>query len=131
LYFVTLITWTAGRITETQAQVCEHLNIVGLVGSIDNDMCSTDVTIGAFSSLHRICEAVDAINTTATSHARAFVVEVMGRNCGWLGLMASIATASDWLFVPEQPMMVDNWQKVFCDTLKEVPLCLIVPTLGS
>ncbi|CAG8512872.1 7992_t:CDS:2, partial [Scutellospora calospora] len=57
--------------------------------SIENDMAS-DVTIGAVTSLHRICEAVDSISSTAFSHSHAFVIEVMGRHCGWLALMAAI-----------------------------------------
>lgn len=67
-----------------------HLRIVGLVGSIDNDMSLTDMTIGAPTALHRICEAIDNINTTALSHSRAFVIEVMGRHCGWLALFSAI-----------------------------------------
>jgi 6-phosphofructokinase 1 len=55
-----------------------------MVGSIDNDMCGTDMTIGAVTALHRIVECLDAIFTTAASHQRTFVVEVMGRNCGFL-----------------------------------------------
>lgn len=60
------------------------------MGSIDNDMSMTDLTIGALTALHRICEAIDNINSTAISHSRAFVIEVMGRHCGWLALMAGI-----------------------------------------
>lgn len=55
----------SGRITDTLAQQHDHLNIVGLVGSIDNDFCGTDMTIGTDSALHRIIEVVDAIMTTA------------------------------------------------------------------
>lgn len=54
-----------GRITAEKAKQHDHLNIVGLVGSIDNDFCGTDMTIGADSALHRIIEIVDAITTTA------------------------------------------------------------------
>ncbi len=50
----------------------------------------TDTTIGAYTALHRICESMDNISSTAFSHSRAFVVEVMGRHCGWLALMAGI-----------------------------------------
>lgn len=56
---------TLGRITDTLAEQHDHLNIVGLVGSIDNDFCGTDMTIGADSALHRIMEIIDAIMTTA------------------------------------------------------------------
>jgi len=54
-------------------------------------MSLTDLTIGAPTALHRICEAIDSINSTAASHQRAFVLEVMGRHCGWLALMAGVA----------------------------------------
>lgn len=52
------------------------------MGSIDNDFCGTDMTIGTDSALHRIIEAIDAIVSTAYSHQRTFIMEVMGRNCG-------------------------------------------------
>ncbi|KAI9497468.1 6-phosphofructokinase [Zychaea mexicana] len=105
----------ANRISAEQAEKHKHLTIVGLVGSIDNDMSSTDITIGAVTSLHRICEAVDSINTTALSHSRAFVVEVMGRHCGWLALMAGIATGADFVFIPERPPSEDDWESRLCN----------------
>ncbi len=71
---------------ETRAKY-SHLNIVGMVGSIDNDFCGTDMTIGTDSALHRIVEAVDAIIPTADSHQRTFIMEVMGRHCGYLALV--------------------------------------------
>lgn len=58
------------------------LHIAGMVGSIDNDFCGTDMTIGTDSALHRIIEAIDAIVSTAYSHQRTFIMEVMGRHCG-------------------------------------------------
>mgnify|MGYP003362676316 CR=1 FL=1 len=103
------------EISEEQFSNYKHLNICGTVGSIDNDMASTDATIGAYSSLARICEAVDYINATANSHQRAFVVEVMGRHCGWLALMAGIATAADWIFIPEKPSSRDEWASHMCE----------------
>ena len=88
--FLLNLVQSVGRITEEQAKAHGHLKIVGLVGSIDNDMSMTDLTIGAPTALHRICEALDNIDSTAYSHSRAFVLEVMGRHCGWLALMAGI-----------------------------------------
>jgi len=79
------------------------LSVVGLVGSIDNDMVGIDMTIGADTALHRITDALDALGSTAASHQRAFVVEVMGRRCGYLGLMGGLAGGADWVFVPEDP----------------------------
>lgn len=85
------LNFVSGRITQEKAAAHAHLKIVGLVGSIDNDMSMTDMTIGAPTALHRICEAMDNINSTAISHSRAFVIEVMGRHCGWLALLAGVA----------------------------------------
>jgi 6-phosphofructokinase 1 len=100
------------------AQRHPHLTIVGLVGSIDNDMFGTDMTIGADTALHRITEAVDAIASTAASHQRAFVVEVMGRHCGYLALMASLAGSANWVFIPESPPEADDWETEMCETLR-------------
>ena len=77
--------------------------IAGLVGSIDNDMVGTDMTIGADSALHRIVEAIDAVGSTAASHQRSFVIEVMGRHCGYLALMSAIAGGADYVLIPENP----------------------------
>ncbi|OMH86302.1 ATP-dependent 6-phosphofructokinase [Zancudomyces culisetae] len=107
-----------GSITEAQAIYNKNLMIVGMVGSIDNDLASTDMTIGASSALARICESVDALQSTATSHSRAFVVEVMGRHCGWLALNAAICTGADYLFIPEDPPTTNEWQKKMCSSLE-------------
>ncbi len=108
-----------GQISAEQADENPDLHIVGLVGSIDNDMCGTDITIGADTALHRITEAVDAISSTAASHQRAFIVEVMGRNCGYLALMAGIATGADWVLIPENPPNGDNWEDRMCNIMLE------------
>lgn len=109
------------QLSEEQIKPYQHLNIVGLVGSIDNDMSSTDATIGCYSSLGRICQAVDFIESTAFSHSRAFVIEVMGRHCGWLALMAGISTGADHIFIPENPPGVD-WGKQMCGVIAKVSL---------
>jgi 6-phosphofructokinase 1 len=96
-----------------------HLYIVGLVGSIDNDMYGTNMTIGADTALHRITEAIDAISSTAASHQRTFVVKVMGRNCGYLALMGALATGADWVLIPEYPPNVEDWREVMCNRLKK------------
>jgi 6-phosphofructokinase 1 len=108
------------KITSDQAAPYKTLSIVGLVGSIDNDMAMTDATIGAFSSLHRICESVDSISATASSHSRAFVIEVMGRHCGWLALMAGISTGADFIFLPERPPIVGKWEKEMLQVIEKV-----------
>ncbi|XP_046655200.1 ATP-dependent 6-phosphofructokinase-like isoform X2 [Daphnia pulicaria] len=107
-----------GDITPEQAKKFAHLNIVGMVGSIDNDFCGTDMTIGTDSALHRIIEAVDAIAATAYSHQRTFIMEVMGRHCGYLGLVAALACEADFVFIPEWPPEVE-WPEVLCKKLKQ------------
>ncbi|KAK5163671.1 hypothetical protein LTR04_002363 [Oleoguttula sp. CCFEE 6159] len=106
------------ELTAEQVEPFKHLNIVGLVGSIDNDMSSTDATIGCYSSLQRICQAVDFIDATAFSHQRAFVIEVMGRHCGWLALMAGVSTGADFVFLPEKPP-AENWEEDMCKIIKK------------
>lgn len=106
------------RISQEMADAHPYLYIVGLVGSIDNDMHGTDMTIGTDTALHRITEAVDAISSTASSHQRSFVVEVMGRACGYLALMSALATGADWVFIPESPPDVENWEETMCNVLQ-------------
>lgn len=107
------------KITKEQEVRYKHLNICGTVGSIDNDMSTTDATIGAYSALDRICTAIDYVEATANSHSRAFVVEVMGRNCGWLALLAGIATSADYILIPEKPASSREWQDQMCDIVSK------------
>ncbi|KAK3330572.1 phosphofructokinase-domain-containing protein [Apodospora peruviana] len=109
---------STGELKAEQIQAYKHLNIVGLVGSIDNDLSGTDATIGCYSALARICYAVDLIEATASSHSRAFVIEVMGRHCGWLALMAGVATGADFIFIPEKPRE-DNWKEEMCGIIQQ------------
>lgn len=98
------------KISALKAKRHPQLNIVGMVGSIDNDMANTDMTLGADSALHRITEAIDALSSTAHSHQRIFIVEVMGRNCGYLASMSAIATGASYVFIPECPPPA-GWEK--------------------
>lgn len=107
-----------GEIDSEIAQRHSHLAIVGLPASIDNDMYGSDMTIGTDTALHRITEAIDAISSTAASHQRTFVVEVMGRHCGYLALMGALATGADWVLIPECPPEGDNWEEQMCAVLK-------------
>ncbi|XP_029581674.1 ATP-dependent 6-phosphofructokinase, platelet type isoform X4 [Salmo trutta] len=107
-----------GLIDEEAAQNNSELHIVGMVGSIDNDFCGTDMTIGTDSALHRIIEVVDAIMTTAQSHQRTFVLEVMGRHCGYLALVSALACGADWVLIPEMPPE-DGWEEQMCQKLSE------------
>lgn len=109
---------SSGKRKEEDVKPFRHLNIVGLVGSIDNDLSSTDATIGCYSSLQRICQAIDFIDATAFSHQRAFVIEVMGRHCGWLALMAGVSCGADFVFLPENPPS-ENWKQDMCSIVRK------------
>ena len=107
-----------GRLEPAVAAEHGFLAVAGLVGSIDNDMFGTDMTIGTDSALHRITEALDAITSTAASHQRAFVVEVMGHHCGYLALMGALASGADFALIPESPPNLDAWEEKMCSILR-------------
>ncbi|MBK9100093.1 MAG: 6-phosphofructokinase [Austwickia sp.] len=106
-----------GELSQAVADAHPSLMVVGLVGSIDNDMVGTDMTIGADSALHRIVDAIDAISSTAASHQRTFVIEVMGRHCGYLPLMAALAGGCDYALIPEHPP-APGWEDRMCELLR-------------
>jgi 6-phosphofructokinase 1 len=75
--------------------------VVGVASTIDNDLAGSDVTIGVDTALNIALEAIDRLRITASSHQRAFLVEVMGRHCGYLALMAGIAGGAEVVVIPE------------------------------
>jgi 6-phosphofructokinase 1 len=75
--------------------------VVGVASTIDNDLVGSDITIGVDTALNVVLEAVDRLKVTASSHQRAFLIEVMGRECGYLALMAGIAGGAEAIAVPE------------------------------
>ena len=77
------------------------LEVVGVASTIDNDLSGSEVTIGVDTALNIALEAIDRLRVTASSHKRAFLVEVMGRKCGYLALMAGIAGGADAVVLPE------------------------------
>ena len=77
------------------------LAVVGVASTIDNDLAGTEITIGVDTALNIALEAIDRLKVTASSHQRAFLVEVMGRNCGYLALMAGIAGGAESVVIPE------------------------------
>ncbi len=85
-----------------------NIPIVGLPGTIDNDLVGTDTTIGYDTALNTIMEAVDKIRDTATSHERLFFIEVMGRNAGFLALNGAIASGAEAAIIPEIFTEVDQ-----------------------
>ncbi len=88
------------------------LHVIGLPGSIDNDLYGTDMSIGADTALNHIISAMDDLSSTAASHQRTFIVETMGRHCGYLALMASLAGGASWVLVPEEELVLRWHQKM-------------------
>jgi phosphofructokinase-like protein len=84
------------------------INVIGVPKTIDNDLGATDVTFGFDTALHVATEAIDRLHTTAESHHRILVVEVMGRNAGWIALHSGIAGGADVILIPEIPFDIDE-----------------------
>ena len=84
------------------------MKVVGVPKTIDNDLCATEVSFGFDTALHTATEAVDKIHTTAESHHRIMLVEVMGRDAGWIGLEAGIAGGAHVILIPEIPFTIEK-----------------------
>ncbi len=93
----------------------DGLNVVGVPKTIDNDLSATDRTFGFDTAVNIATEAIDRIHTTAESHHRVMVVEVMGRHSGWIGLEAGIAGGADAILLPEFPFDINE----VCDLIKQ------------
>ncbi len=91
------------------------LSTVGVPKTIDNDLSSTDVTFGFDTSINIVMEAVDRLRTTAESHRRVMVIETMGRHAGWICCYAGVATAADYILVPEVEVDINR----MCNILKK------------
>lgn len=89
----------------------EGLNVIGLPKTIDNDLVLTDVTFGFHTAVSIATEAIDRIHTTAHSHNRIMIIEVMGHKAGWLGLYAGVAGGGDVILIPEIPYNIDSIAK--------------------
>jgi phosphofructokinase-like protein len=91
------------------------VKIVGVPKTIDNDLSATELTFGFDTALHTVTDAIDKIHTTAASHHRVMVVEVMGRDCGWIALAGGIAGGAHIILIPEIPFTM----KSICDFIAQ------------
>ena len=89
--------------------------IVGLPGTIDNDVWGMDYTIGCDTAANTIVDAINKLRDTASAHRRVIVLEVMGRNCGWLALVSGISGGAEYILVPEEEYNLDE----ICDNMTE------------
>lgn len=92
-----------GNGSQTGAHALSEMGfpVVGIASTIDNDLYGSEITIGVDTALNIALEAIDRLKVTASSHQRAFIIEVMGRNCGYLALMAGIAGGAEAIIIPE------------------------------
>lgn len=106
-----------GDDTLSVAQKLYHMgvNVVGVPKTIDNDLSGTDFTFGFDTAVSIATEAIDRLHTTAESHQRVIVVEIMGRHAGWIATMAGIAGGADEILIPEVPFDIDE----VCENLKK------------
>src|SRR4051812_28750171 len=98
----------AGRLHE------DGVNVVGVPKTIDNDLAATDFTFGFQTAVQIATDAIDRLHTTAESHNRVIIVEVMGRHAGWIALYSGIAGGADVVLIPERPFNVD----VVCEHIR-------------
>lgn len=91
------------------------INVVGAPKTIDNDLEATDLTFGHDSAVYVVAEAIDRLHTTASSHHRVMVVEVMGRYAGWIALNGGLAGGADIILLPEFPF---HWEKIYAKAIE-------------
>lgn len=106
--------------------------VVGIASTIDNDLSGSDITIGVDTALNIALEAIDRLKTTASSHQRAFLVEVMGRDCGYLALMSGIAGGAEAIVIPEIKMDPEELAKKLVSSYeKGKPHAIVVVAEGA
>jgi 6-phosphofructokinase 1 len=97
-----------GTMTGAAELISRGLNIVGVPKTIDNDLWATEITFGHDTAVTTAADALDKVHTTASSHHRVMVVELMGRYAGWIALHAGLASGADVILIPEIPFELDN-----------------------
>jgi 6-phosphofructokinase 1 len=96
----------------------QGIRVVGIPGSIDNDVWGTNISIGTDTAMNTIMDAVDKLRDTASSHHRAFLVETMGRNCGYLAAMTGIVCGAEIVLIPEVPITLEEVGRTIEDAYK-------------
>lgn len=103
-----------------------HIPAIGLPGTIDNDLSGTDFTIGFDTAVNTAVWAIDKIRDTAESHDRLFIVEVMGRDAGYIALQSGVACGAEHIFIPEQKETFENLISDICDDRRRKKLTNII-----
>jgi len=107
-----------GSLTGAYALAQQGVNVVGIPASIDNDIWGTNISIGVDTALNTIMDAVDKLRDTASSHQRAFLIETMGRECGYLAVMAGIIGGAEMVLIPEVDVSLEEVANAVADAYK-------------
>jgi len=91
------------------------MDVIGIPKTIDNDLAGTERTIGFNTAFNTVVDAIDKLHTTAESHHRVIILEVMGRHAGWIAVMAGIAGGADLILIPERPFVLEE----VCDVIRK------------
>jgi 6-phosphofructokinase 1 len=97
-----------GSLNGARALASYGVKVIGVPASIDNDIWGTSMSIGVDTALNTIIHAVDQLRDTASSHNRAFIVEVMGRNCGYLAMVSAVIAGAEMVLLPEDPVDIQE-----------------------
>ena len=121
-----------GSMRGAKALVARGVPVVGVPASIDNDLWGTNMSLGVDTALNTIMEAIDKLRDTASSHQRAFLIEVMGRNCGYLALMGGMIAGAELILIPEHDTSLDEVAHAVADAYaRGKNHCIIVAAEGA
>lgn len=120
-----------GTLTGALTLAREGFPVVGIPGTIDNDVFGTDTCIGVDTALNTIMEAIDKIRDTAASHSRAFLVQTMGRDCGYLAVQSAMISGAEVALIPETPISVEEVAQIIESSYKRGKKhCIVVIAEG-
>lgn len=121
-----------GTLTSARDFARKGVKVIGIPKTIDNDLYSTDLTFGFYSAIDVATDALDRLHTTAESHHRIMILEVMGRNAGWIALYSGIAGSADVILIPEIPYSIEKVvEKVEQRKAQGKPFSIIVIAEGA
>ncbi|MFH2104241.1 MAG: 6-phosphofructokinase [Chloroflexota bacterium] len=121
-----------GSLKGAHALAEQGVRVIGVPASIDNDIWGTNMAIGVDTAMNTIMEAVDKLRDTASSHSRAFLIETMGRGCGYLAVMAGIVCGAEMVLIPEVPVTVEEVAKAVDEAyMRGKKHCIIIVAEGA
>jgi len=121
-----------GSLKGAHALAEQDVRVVAVPASIDNDIWGTNMAIGVDTAMNTIMEAVDKLRDTASSHSRAFLIETMGRGCGYLAVMAGIVCGAEMVLIPEVPVTVEEVAKAVDEAyMRGKKHCIIIVAEGA